>query len=110
MQFCLHGLKSSQVDEAITAEVYKKVVSNFKAKSDVNADGLYAVSVLVSFFNRNIGLVEDFWPYIIHALNKWQDPALFRATTNCIVSFMNCYGDSLGPRLDTFVPPLITLI
>lgn len=90
--------------------MYRKVVGNFQTKNDVNADGLYAISVLVSFFHQNIGLVDDFWVYITHALTKWQDPALFRATTNCIVSFMNCYGDALGSRLESFVPALIQLI
>jgi importin subunit beta-1 len=54
--------------------------------------------------------VNDFWVYITHALSKWQDPSLFRATLICISSFVNCYADKMGDKLDTFVPSFLELL
>ena len=56
------------MDETTAGNIYTKVVNSFKAKNDVNADGLYAIEALVPFFNGNPALVNDFWAYIIHAL------------------------------------------
>lgn len=110
MQFCLHGLKKLQLEQSLIAAVYTKVTNSFKANSDVNPDGLYAIEALVSFFNGNQALVNDFWAYIVHALQKWQDPVLFRATISCIASFVTVYGDTLADKLQTFVPALIDLL
>lgn len=52
--------------------IYTKVTNTFKAKSDVNADGFYAIEALVPFFNCNKAVADDFWMYIAHALTKWQ--------------------------------------
>lgn len=106
----MHGLKNTKLDDALIGTIYTKITKNFKNKGDVNADGLYAVEALVSFFGGNQALVSDFWNYIIHALQKWQDPMLFRATISCIASFINCYGETLADKLNTFVPPLIELL
>jgi hypothetical protein len=92
MQFCLHGLKKTLLDQNVIMSVYNKVTNYFKAIKDVNADGFYAIEALVSFFNGNTGLVDDFWPYITHALQKLQDPVLFRATVSCLASFVVSYG------------------
>lgn len=110
MQFCLHGLKKTTLEQTIIMSVYNKVTTYFKAISDVNADGFYAIEALVSFFNGEQALVDDFWPYIVHALQKLQDPVLFRATISCLASFVNCYGETLANRLKTFVPILLELV
>jgi hypothetical protein len=43
MQFCLHGLKKTGLDQTIIGLIYTKVTNNFKANSDVNADGLFVI-------------------------------------------------------------------
>lgn len=110
MQFCLHGLKKANVDQAVIMAVYTKVTNYFKTIKDVNADGFYAIEALVSFFNGSPALVEDFWGYIVHALQKLQDPVMFRATISCLASFVICYGDTLAPKLESFVPLILNLV
>jgi hypothetical protein len=85
-------LKNHKLEDALIGNIYTKVVNIFKTKSDVDADGLYAIEALVPFFEGNLGLVNDFWAYIIHSLQKWQDFYLFRSAMSCIASFINSYG------------------
>lgn len=109
-QYCLHSLKGISVDMAVISALYEKVVTHFKAKNDVTADGLYCIEALISFFQGDSRLVEDFWPYIQHALSKHEDPTLFRATIICIGAFLSYHGEGLAGKLSTFVPQLIELV
>ena len=90
--------------------VYEKVINYFKSKSDVTADGLYSIEALVPFFAGNNGLLDDFWVYIQHALLKWEDPTLFRATVIVIDVLSSSYGEYMGKYFENFVPQLIELI
>ena len=95
---------------AVLTAIYDKVIGYFKAKSEVSADGLYAIEALVPYFMGDVRLVDDFWVYIQYSLAKWEDPTLFRATIICISSLLASYTEYLAPKLETFVPQLIELL
>ena len=83
----------------ILTAVYEKVINYFKSKSDVSADGLYAIEALVPYFAEDQRLLDDFWVYIQHALTKWEDPTLYRATIICITALTSSYGEYMGNKM-----------
>ena len=71
---------------------------------------MYSIEALVPYFAGNNGLLDDFWTYIQHALTKWEDPTLFRATIIVIGALSSSYGEYMGKYFENFVPQLIELI
>ena len=94
----------------ILLRVYQLVTTHFQAIRDVNADGLYVASALSLFFREDPRLIMDFWDYVIHALGKFQEPQLFRATLSCIADFSLCYHELMGEKLSTFLPTLVEMV
>lgn len=76
----------------------------------MDADGFYAMGALVRFFEGNIDLLNSFWGYFEHSLKSFADQTLFKATTDCLISFLNVYGDSFEEKLHSIIPLLISNI
>lgn len=83
--------------EQLTA-VYQLVTNYFRSISDVTNDGIYVVSALTHFFYNDTRLLDDFWQYILHALQKYQEPQLFKATLSCISDFIVCYKEKIDQK------------
>lgn len=98
------------MDMNVLTAVYQKTVGYFQVINDVTADGLYAIESLMPYFSQDFRIVEDFWKYIMHSLNKWQDSTLFKAGLSCISFISTTFGPAFGPKLQDFLPNLMQLL
>lgn len=52
------------------SSLYNLVVEHYKRINDVEGDGFYIVSALAYFIPSDRRLIDDFWKYIEHGLQK----------------------------------------
>lgn len=101
---------SENVNFELLTRVYQLITNYFQAIKDVTYDGIYTASALTHFFFNDDRFLDDFWQYILHALQKVQEPQLFKANLSCIADFVLCYKDKMSSKFESFVPTLLGLL
>jgi hypothetical protein len=72
------------ISDDILSSVYTTIVGLFKNMNDVTSDGIYVIGSLSSF-KRVPAYLESVWPYVTHALNKFNEQTMFKAALGAIV-------------------------
>ena len=80
----LEGQKRMNLSDDVLSGVYNTIVNLFKTINDVTSDGIYLVGSLSSF-KKVPAYIESVWPYVTHALQKFNDKSMFRAALGALV-------------------------